>query len=76
VITVAYNPEASTIGAPIIQEDLAGNQITAHDWRLVAAKPAVVPGFTRNQQTLFEREHFHGHQAESRSETFARLTSE
>jgi hypothetical protein len=53
VITVAYNPEASTFGFPAIQEDFSGGQITTHDWRLIAAKPALVPAFVRDQQALF-----------------------
>lgn len=53
VITVAYDPEASTLGATAIQEDFSGGQIITHDWRLVATKPALVPGFVRSQQALF-----------------------
>ena len=51
--TAAYNPEGSTFGFTMILEDVSGEQITAHDWRLVTAKVALVPGFVKNQQALF-----------------------
>jgi hypothetical protein len=51
--TVAYNPEGSALGFTMILEDVAGSQISAHDWRLVTATVALVPGLIQNSQALF-----------------------
>jgi hypothetical protein len=51
--TSAYNPEGSALGFTMILEDVAGEQITAHDWRLLATTAALVPGFVKNSQALF-----------------------
>jgi len=51
--TSAYNPEGSALGFTMILEDVAGEQIPAHDWRLVVATTALVPGLVKNTQALF-----------------------
>jgi hypothetical protein len=51
--TLGYNPEASALGFTMILEDVIGMQISAHDWRLIAATVALVPGFIRGDQALF-----------------------
>jgi len=51
--TLAYNPEGSALGFTMIIEDVTGEQIPAHDWRLVASTVALVPGFIKNRQALF-----------------------
>lgn len=51
--TLGYNPEGSTLGFTMILEDVAGEHISAHEWRLVQRTLALVPGLVRNYEALF-----------------------
>lgn len=51
--TLTYNPESSALGFTMLPEDVAGGQIVAHEWRLLTATLALVPGLVQNNQALF-----------------------
>jgi hypothetical protein len=51
--SLAYDPEKSALGSTAIYEDVVNGQIVTHDWRLIAATVALVPGFVQNPQVLF-----------------------
>jgi len=51
--TLTYHPESSALGFTMLPEDVAGGQIAAYDWRLLATTKALVPGLVQNDQALF-----------------------
>ena len=51
--SLAYDPEKSALGSTAIDEDVVNGQIVTHDWRLIAATVALVPGFVQHSQALF-----------------------
>jgi hypothetical protein len=48
-----YDPERSILDSTLLMGDLVGEEIPTHNWRLIAATVALVPGFAKNQYTRF-----------------------
>lgn len=48
-----YDPERSIFDSTLLMADLVGEEIPTHNWHLIAAPVALVPGFVRNQHARF-----------------------